>query len=65
MEPSDWELIFIISMFFNLEPPTNANCNHSIEFFSGGGVTPWFGILKLSHRPNLSHTIFQPIFIPE
>ena len=36
-----------------------------METFSEGGPTPQFGIWKLSHKPNLSHAIFQPILILE
>ena len=38
---------------------------HTMETFSEGGPTPLFGIWKLSHKPNLSHAIFQPILILE
>ena len=39
--------------------------NITMETFSEGGPTPQFGIWKLSHKPNLSHAIFQPILILE
>ena len=42
------------------------DCSAKImESFSRGELTPQFGIWKLSHKPNLSHAIFQPILILE